>query len=63
MGVIDTEDSQEFQRLLQFAKRPDIAIIDKPAKLISLVDVSIPIEKTVDDNEDEKMSKCKNLRI
>jgi len=48
---------------LQFAKRPDIAIIDKPAKLISLVDVSIPIEKTVDDNEDEKMSKCKNLRI
>ena len=45
------------------ARRPDITIIDKAAKLITLVDVSIPADKRVTDKEDEKISKYKDLRI
>ena len=69
MGVIDTSlvkilwDFNIYCDRVISARRPDITIIDKTAKLITLVDVSIPADKRVVDKEEEKISKYKDLRI
>ena len=45
------------------ARRPDITIIDKTVKLITLVDISVPADKRIVEKEDEKVSKYQDLRI
>ena len=45
------------------ARWPDITIIDKTVKLITLVDISVPADKRIVEKEDEKVSKYQDLRI
>ena len=44
-------------------RRPDITIIGKTVKLITLVDISVPADKRIVEKEDEKVSKYQDLRI
>jgi len=38
-------------------------IIDKTAKLTTLVDISFPLDERVVNKEDEKITNCKDLRL
>ena len=40
-----------------------ITIIDKTVKLITLVEISVPADKTIVEKEDEKVSNYQDLRI
>jgi len=61
MGVIDASlvkmlrDFKIYCDRVISTRQPDITIINKAAKLITLIDISIPADKRVFDKEDEKI--------
>ena len=45
------------------ANRPDVTLIDKVKKKVSLIDVAIPWDTRVEEKEREKMDKYQDLKI
>ena len=45
------------------ARHPDLTIIDKSKNMVTLVDVSIPVDKRILEKEQEKITKYQDLWI
>ena len=43
-------------------RRPDIVIVNKIEKTAIIIDVAIPENKRITDEEKEKIEKCQNLK-
>jgi len=49
-------------RVIQ-ARRPDLVVVDKMKKKVTLIDIAIPADKNVIEKEKEKITKYQDLRI
>ena len=68
-GVVENENAKVLwdygirtDRVIR-AHRPDLTLIDKTEKKVSLIDVAVPWDSRVEEKEKEKMEKYQDLRI
>ena len=57
IGIIDTSLIKILWNFNIYCDQILITIIDKTAKVVTLVDISIPADKIIDEIEDDKISK------
>ncbi|XP_066946054.1 uncharacterized protein [Macrobrachium rosenbergii] len=59
-GVIEIDEAKT---LWDYSVRPDLTLIDKIKKKVSLTDVALPWDTRVDEEESEKIDKYQDLKI
>ncbi len=45
------------------ARRPDIVLVDKDKKEVSLIDISVPTDRNIPTKQDEKIHKYQDLKM
>ena len=67
--VVENEEAKllwdysiQTDRVIQ-ARRPDLTLVDKNKKSVSLIDVSVPWDSRVEEKEREKVDKYQDLRF